>query len=143
VNDATSFWTRWRDQYRRFLQASPIKFEKLNLENTNTYVAAAVLKKMGSRKLILLPQGLSMHTFDSANHVFPLSALPCPARHFRINVALTGSAAWVMPNLSVPSTLSFAVRLRLLRPYAILADVASPDLARQGFVHCLVLPCLT
>jgi hypothetical protein len=25
----------------------------------------------GSRKLILLPQVLSMHTFDSAYHVFP------------------------------------------------------------------------
>jgi hypothetical protein len=26
---------------------------------------------MGSRKLILLPQVLPMHTFDSAYHVFP------------------------------------------------------------------------
>lgn len=33
-------------------------------------------KKMGSRKLILLPQVLPIHTFDSAYHVFPYMRHP-------------------------------------------------------------------
>jgi len=50
------------------------------------YVAVKLKKRMGSRKLILLPQVLPIHTFDSAYHVFPLCAPPCLAKPFRIKI---------------------------------------------------------
>ena len=39
---------------------------------------------MGSRKLILLPQVLSIHTFDGAYRAFPKDASPCLPERFHV-----------------------------------------------------------
>jgi hypothetical protein len=47
---------------------------------------------MGSRKLILLPQVLSTHTFDGASHVIPRDASPCLAKPSQLSNTLAGIA---------------------------------------------------
>ena len=95
---------------------------------------------MGSRKLILLPQVLSVHTFDSAYHVtLRCAALPCQAFP---NQAPPSQALpdLVVPNLTLLSTLSRSVLPSLTILNATLAGFASSGNARLDFAlhHALL-----
>jgi len=97
---------------------------------------------MGSRKLILLPQVLSIYTFDSAYHVtlgyvaLPFQAFPNQTPPSRVLPDL------VVLNLTLLSTLSRSVLPSLTILNATLAGFVLSDNARLDFAPHHTLLCL-
>ena len=103
---------------------------------------APLAKKMGSRKLILLPQVLSMLTLWGANRLFP--RVPCFVRSNIPCFALPEGFA--RPGQIQPDSVWYLVLLCPARPpslNSILANFfqtsqAKPDLARLLIARCLI-----
>jgi len=99
---------------------------------------------MGSRKLILLPQVLPMHTFYSAYHVLPYDASLCLAEPFHAKIypceyPLTRSCpTW--PCSTPCLALSCQVFLRWIPPLRVLPGLFIQSLTLLS--PCLALSCL-